>query len=88
MRLYRALSTLALIAALPGVAPVAADGPVLSAEEILSQYVADFRLDPAAGGPIIFGVSISGEGGGEWHVAVAEKEEGREETTVELRRRS
>lgn len=85
MRPHRSLSIPALIVALFGVTAAAADGPELSAEEILGQYVADFRLDPAAAGPITFGVSISGEGGGEWHVVVGEKEEDQEETAVELR---
>ena len=80
MKLHRSLSILALITALPSAAAFATDGPELSAEEILSQYVADFRLDPAAAGPITFGVSISGEEGGEWHVVVGDKAEGGEET--------
>ncbi len=42
-----------------------------SAEQILQAYVADFRHDPAAAEPITFGVRVTGEGGGEWHVVVA-----------------
>lgn len=66
--------------------PVAAGGPTPppGAEEILQDYVADFRLDPAAADPITFGLSISGDGGGEWHVVVSGREEGAEKATVDL----
>ena len=35
---------------------------------ILQSYVVDFRQDPAAAQPITFGIRVTGEGGGEWHV--------------------
>ncbi len=57
----------------------------LTAGAILQDYVADFRSDPAASDPITFGVRISGDGGGEWHVVVSGREEGGEMATVELR---
>jgi len=50
-----------------------------SAEQILQAYVADFRHDPAAAEPITFGIRVTGEGGGEWHVVVA----GRKQQTAE-----
>ena len=45
-----------------------------SAEEILQNYAADFRHDPAAGEAITFGIRVTGEGGGDWHVVVAGRE--------------
>lgn len=42
-----------------------------SAEQILRAYVTDFRRDPAAAEPITFGIRVTGEDGGEWHVVVA-----------------
>lgn len=44
-----------------------------AAEQILDRYVADFRHDQAAAEPITFGVRVSGEGGGDWHVVVGGK---------------
>ena len=44
-----------------------------TSEEILRSYVEDFRSDPAAAEPITFGVSVSGAGGGDWHVRVGGK---------------
>jgi mannose-6-phosphate isomerase-like protein (cupin superfamily) len=49
----------------------AADEPANTAEQILRSYVEDFRQDPAAAEPITFGVRVTGEGGGDWHVVVA-----------------
>lgn len=46
-----------------------------SAEDILRAHVEDFRSDPAAAEPITFGIRISGEGGGEWHVLVGGKKD-------------
>jgi mannose-6-phosphate isomerase-like protein (cupin superfamily) len=56
------------------------------ARAILESYVADFRHDPAAEVPITFGVRVTGEGGGEWHVVdTGKKFEGAEEFDVTLR---
>jgi mannose-6-phosphate isomerase-like protein (cupin superfamily) len=44
---------------------------------ILQSYVDDFRHDPAAADPITFGIRVTGEGGGEWHVVDAGKKEGK-----------
>jgi mannose-6-phosphate isomerase-like protein (cupin superfamily) len=53
---------------------------------ILESYAADFRQDPAAAQPIIFGIRVTGDGGGEWHVVdTGKKREGSEETDVALR---
>lgn len=57
-------------------AAVAAD-PV-PVEEILQSYVKDFRTDVTAKGPLVFGVRVSGDGGGDWHVVVGEKTGSRE----------
>ena len=56
-----------------------------TAEEILQRYVEDFRQDPAAAEAITFGIRITGEDGGDWHVTVAGKEQGAEEAKVVLR---
>ena len=56
---------------LPPVAVVADEELMKSAEEILRNYVADFRHDPAAAETITFGIRIIGERGGDWHVGVA-----------------
>lgn len=63
--------------------PAAADTG--SVEAILEEFVADFRLDPAAAEAVTFGVSVRGEGGGEWHVVVAGETNEAGESTVELR---
>jgi len=55
-----------------------------SAEEILRAYVEDFRSDPAAAEPITFGIRVSGEGGGEWHVLVGGKKEANGSYQVDL----
>ena len=44
-----------------------------TSEEILRSFVEDFRSDPAASEPMAFGIKVSGEGGGDWHVLVAGK---------------
>jgi mannose-6-phosphate isomerase-like protein (cupin superfamily) len=49
---------------------LAGEPPVQSAKQILQTYAADFRHDPAAAEPITFGVRVTGEGGGDWHVVV------------------
>jgi len=59
---------------------------VRSAEGILSSYVEDFRSDPAAAEPIVFGIRISGEDGGEWQVMVGGKKDGAGAYQVELGR--
>jgi mannose-6-phosphate isomerase-like protein (cupin superfamily) len=46
----------------------AATPEVRDARAILESYVEDFKQDPAAAQPITFGIRITGEGGGEWHV--------------------
>jgi mannose-6-phosphate isomerase-like protein (cupin superfamily) len=56
-----------------------------TAEEILRSYVEDFRTDAAAAEAMTFGVRVSGEGGGDWHVAVAGKKEGAAAADVSLR---
>lgn len=86
MRFHKNQSAVLLLLALPaGGLSAEAEGTAASAEAILEEYVADFRSDPAAADPITFGVAITGEGGGEWHVVVAGREEGAETATVELR---
>jgi len=44
-----------------------------SAQDILDSYVTDFRSDPAADRAITFGVRVTGQGGGDWHVVVSGK---------------
>lgn len=56
-----------------------------SAEEILRAYVADFRHDPAARDSITFGVRVTGQGGGDWHVVGPGKNEGSGEVEVDLK---
>lgn len=57
-----------------------------SASQIIESYVADFRDDPEASKPIMFGVRVSGEGGGDWHVEVSgKKEPGGDAFHVELK---
>jgi mannose-6-phosphate isomerase-like protein (cupin superfamily) len=55
-----------------------------SAKEILSSYVEDFRADPAAADPLVFGVRIKGESEGEWQVAVGGRKEAAGGYHVEL----
>lgn len=55
------------------------------AADILRSYVEDFRSDPAAAEPMTFGVKVSGEGRGEWQVAVGGGKEGAGGYRVELR---
>ena len=55
------------------------------AERILRSYVDDFRKDPAASEPFSFGVRVTGEGDGDWHVVVAGRTEGAEESAVTLK---
>lgn len=56
-----------------------------SAEEILRSYVEDFRHDPAAAEAITFGIRVTGDGGGDWHVTVAGKEKGTRDAEVSLK---
>lgn len=56
-----------------------------SPEEILKSFVEDFRRDPSADDPVTFGVRIRCEGGGDWHIVVGEKDQGKEETEVTLK---
>ena len=44
-----------------------------TSEEILRSFVEDFRSVPAASEPMAFGIKVSGEGGGDWHILVAGK---------------
>jgi len=74
------LSTLALAQERPQ-----EPGSAPTVEEILRSYVEDFRADPAAAEAMTFGVRVSGEGGGEWHVVVAGKKEGAAAADVSLR---
>jgi hypothetical protein len=67
-------------------AAAAQETPARSAEEILLSFVEDFRSDPAAGEPIVFGVVVKGEEAGEWHVDVSGRPEGAGTAGVELRR--
>lgn len=57
-----------------------------AAADILRSYVEDFRSDPAGAEPMTFGIKVSGEGGGEWHVVVGGRREGAGGSIVELRR--
>ena len=58
-------------ALLPPVAVAADEGQAIAPEQILQAYVADFRQDPAAAEAITFGIRVTGDGGGDWHVVVA-----------------
>ena len=64
----------------------AAERPGRSAEEILLSFVEDFRSDPAADEPIVFGVAVKGPEGGDWHVVVNGRGENGKTAEVELRR--
>jgi mannose-6-phosphate isomerase-like protein (cupin superfamily) len=62
---------------------LASDGR--DAGAILQSYVVDFRQDPAAAQPITFGIRVTGDGGGEWHVVAAgKKRDGSGESDVAL----
>ena len=65
------LAALAYAVALLLCAGMTDPAQVKSAEEILQSYVADYRHDPAAAEPHTFGVRVTGEGGGDWHVVVS-----------------
>jgi mannose-6-phosphate isomerase-like protein (cupin superfamily) len=56
---------------LPPVTVVADEELAKSAEDILQDYVADFRHDPAAVEAVTFGIRVTGEGGGDWHVVAS-----------------
>lgn len=66
-------------------ATVAAGENAKSPERILQSYVADFRHDPAAAESFTFGVRVTGEGGGDWHVVVSGKKGDAEEMDVTLK---
>lgn len=71
MRVKRTLSAAVLAVLLAAFSPAAPQSSQdSSTEAILRSYIEDFRSDPAAAEPITFGISVSGEGGGEWHVLV------------------
>ncbi len=59
-----------------------------SVEEILRSYVEDFRSDPAAGAPCIFGISIQGPTPSEWHVIASGRKSADGRFEVELRKGS
>jgi hypothetical protein len=84
----RVTARMAIAAALGLVGPAAhaqAAGPK-PVQAILQSYVEDFRKDPAAERTrLTFGVRVRGEGGGDWHVVVEKKENGKE-TEVTLKR--
>jgi hypothetical protein len=67
-------------------AAAAAEMPGRSPEEILLSFVEDFRSDPAAGEPIVFGVAVKGPEGGNWHVVVSGRGENGEAAEVDLRK--
>lgn len=73
------------LSAVFGLSLPARDGPAKSAEQILHSYVQDFRHDPAAAEPITFGVRVTGQDGGDWHVVVAPKNEDADTPDVRLK---
>jgi mannose-6-phosphate isomerase-like protein (cupin superfamily) len=62
----------------------ATEAPGRSAGQILLSFVEDFRSDPAASEPIVFGVVVKGPEGGDWHVVVSGRGEKGETVGVEL----
>ena len=86
----RFLMIICSIAVLVPIAGVTAnEQPARTAERILETFVADFRHDPAAGCPILsagkgggppgtltFGIRVTGESGGDWHVVVSGRQQG------------
>lgn len=55
------------------------------AGEILKSYVEDFRSDPAAGAPSVFGISVRGASDPDWHVVVSGKKDNSGKFEVVLR---
>ena len=53
-------------------------------EEMLRDFVEDFRSDPFASTPVTFGVRVKDADPSEWHVYVGGREEGAREAVVEL----
>ena len=86
MRKQLGLTALIILAGgLSCTAPVT-EAPARSAEEILLSYVEDFRSDPVAAEPIVFGIVVKGAPQEQWHVEVTGRREGAEVAGVELRR--
>ena len=61
-----------------------ADANEPTVQEVLQSYVDDYRHDPTVRDPITFGIRISGEGGGDWHVVVRGKKKGNVSADVTL----
>jgi len=49
---------------------------------MLQSYVDDYRHDPTVRNPVTFGIRISGDGGGDWHVVVGTRK--KEDTVTEV----
>jgi hypothetical protein len=80
------MASLAMLACGLVFTAAAAERPGRSAEQILLSFVEDFRSDPAAGEPFVFGVVVKGPEGGDWHVVVSGRGEKGETAGVELRK--
>ena len=72
--------SLGLIQILPATPP--ADR---SAGEILKSFVEDFRSDPAASAPIVFGITVRDASERDWHVVVAGRKDASGRFAVELK---
>ncbi len=55
-----------------------------SVEDMLQDFVADFRADPSASQPFTFGIRVTDAARPDWHVYVGGKEAGDDEALVEL----
>ena len=55
-----------------------------SVEAMLQDFVEDFRSDPFAGEPFVFGIRVGDAENPDWHVYVGGREEGESEAIVEL----
>ena len=86
MKKRTGMASLAMLAYGLVFAAAATETPGRSAEQILLSFVEDFRSDPAAGEPIVFGVVVKGPEGGDWHVVVSGRGEKGEPAGVELRK--
>ena len=68
------------------VPPVPAQRPASrQAGEILKSFVEDFRADPAAAAPCVFGISVQGSAEADWHVVVSGRKDSSGRHEVDLR---
>lgn len=77
---------LSLFAALLVPPAPAQSRPSRPVEEILRSFVEDFRTDPAASAPCVFGITVQGASQPEWHVIVGGRKDAGGHYAVDLRK--